>query len=172
MAQYTLDFSSVEEFDPLPAGEFPVVIDHVELKTGKDSGKLYLNWDLIVSDGDFSGRHLFMASGLGDKALWRLKQIFENLGVLEEEMVLEVDDDSGYVMTPELTGLPGVAVVKNEMYQNRIQNRVDDILSPYGNEVEVLPPPVQAPVSKPGGLKPQGVAPRQPVTTRPKPNLK
>lgn len=177
MPQYNLDFSQVEEFEPLPAGEYPVTVDHVEVKIGKESGQPYLNWDLIVSDGDFTGRHLFMASGLGDKSLWRLKAIFDGLGVLEEQMSLEVDDDSGYVISPELAGLPAVAVVRQEVYQNRTQNRVDDLLGSGAYEEEIAPPP--PPAAKPRVNTPPAAAPRvttpptrQPATTRPKLNLK
>lgn len=196
MAQFSIDFSQVEEFEPLPAGEYPVVIDHVEMKLGKDEPhNPYLNFDLVVSDGEFSGRHLFMTGGLTTKSLWRTKALFQNLGVLEDQMELFVDDDSSYLLQPELSGLPAIAVVHNEVYNNRVQNRVDDLISAYEQATPMAPPPpappiqqaapVQQPVAAPVAARPvvpsarpampTGTPPARPPVTnnqRPKLNLK
>lgn len=173
MPQIELDFSNVEEFEALPAGDYPVIVDHVELRVGQQSGNPYLNWDLTVADGEYSGRHLFMSSGLTERSLWRLKKVFENLGIYQDVMSIVTDDDSGYVIEPELSGLAGTAVVKIEMYQNRQQNRVDDLLSSDVTSAPIAPPApaprpaATAPVQKPASLSRPTATPAPAAKTPP-----
>ncbi len=52
-----------EGFEPLPAGTYAVRIDDGELRdsgeNAKHPGSQYVNWDLIVTQGDYEGRHVF-----------------------------------------------------------------------------------------------------------------
>lgn len=130
MARVKIDFSEVESFAAIPEGEYPVVVAEVEVRDGQDYP--YLNWKLEVSEGEFKGRFLWMITSLSPKSLWRLKEVCENLGVEDEEFELEVDEDSNMVLSPEFVGLPGIAPVTIEQYQNKDQNRVDGLLSADG----------------------------------------
>ena len=135
MAYITVNFADVESFEPLPEGEYGVEIDSVEVRENKNGDALYLNWTLVVVDGDFENRRLWMITSLKDTALFRLKSVFENLDVLDdEEMEIEYDDDidpstkeGPRLLYPEVDGIEATAVVKNEMYEGREQNRVNEL---------------------------------------------
>jgi len=165
MPQLQIDFSSVEDFAAIPEGSYAVTVDHVEMKTSNDTGNPYLGWDLIVSDGENAGRHLFMNTGLTEKSLWRLKALLQNLGVLEDQMTFDVDEDSNYVISPELSGLPAIAIVSTSVYKGKLQNNVDDLVSidEGAAPVKLAVAPAKSPMtsSKPGigSPKPQSKAP-------------
>ncbi len=135
MAYFTVNFSDVESFEPIPEGEYGVEIDKVEVRENKAGDGLYLNWELVVVDGDYENRRLWLITSLKDTALFRLKKVFEDLDVLDnEEMEIEYDDDidpspkeGPILLYPEVEGLEATALVKNEMYDGREQNRVREI---------------------------------------------
>lgn len=137
MGSMTINFADVDSFEPLPEGDYDVEVDKVEVRRNKANDGDYLNWELIVLDGEYENRRLWMISSLKPNALFRLKDTFLALEVIEEdeELELEWDDDvevsnSGgpLLIYPELEGLEAVAVVTNEMYENRERNRVNELL--------------------------------------------
>lgn len=140
MAGIKINFAEVESsFEPLPEGVYDVIIEHVEVRESKSSDNDYLNWELTVQDEEFAGRKLWTITSLGEKALWKLKDTFLALGVIEEDDELDVEweDDVDItpkegprVTSPELEGLAAVAVVYNEMYEGKEQNRIRELRDP------------------------------------------
>lgn len=133
MARINVDFSEVEEFDNIPKGDYPVVIEKVEIRDSQTSQHQYLNWTLVVSEGEYKDRKLWLVTSFSPKALFRMKQVFDNLAIFGEgeEVDIDFDDESGLVTSPELAGLPAIAVVKIEKdrQSNTDRNRVDTLLS-------------------------------------------
>lgn len=137
MPYHTINFSDVDSFEPLPGGEwYGVEVDKVEVRENKDGDALYLNWELVVIDGDYENRRLWMITSLKDTALFRLKQVFDQLDVMDDDGQIEIeyDDDvdpsskSGpRLLYPEVEGLEASVFVKNEMYDGREQNRVTEM---------------------------------------------
>lgn len=137
MGSMKINFAEVEgSFDPLPVGPQEVLVEKVEVRESKSSEHNYLNWELVVQDGEFEDRRLWMITSLSPKALFRLKDVFVALQVIEEDDELEIewDDDveitptAGPLVTnPELSGITGVAIIKNEVYEGKERNRVDDL---------------------------------------------
>lgn len=136
MPYYKVNFSDVESFEPVPEDEYGIEIDKVEVRQNKAGDGLYLNWELTIVDGDYENRKLWLITSLKDTALFRLKAIFEGLGVIDqdEDIELEYDDDiepttkeGPRLLEPDLEGLEAIAVVNNEMYEGRPQNRVKDL---------------------------------------------
>lgn len=137
MPYHTINFSDVDSFEPLPGGEwYGVEIDKVEVRENKDGDALYLNWELVVIDGDYENRRLWMITSLKDTALFRLKSVLDSLDVMDDEYEIEIeyDDDidpstkSGpRLLYPEVEGLEASVFVKNEMYDGREQNRVTEM---------------------------------------------
>jgi hypothetical protein len=133
MAYTTVNFSDVEDFEALPQGEYGVEVDKVEVRMNKAGDGEYLNWELVVLDGDYENRRLWMITSLKPTALFRLKQVFEDLDVLEgDEMELEYDDDQEItnssgprLLYPDVEGMEATAYVKNEMYDGKERNRVE-----------------------------------------------
>jgi hypothetical protein len=138
MAGIKIDFSEVESsFEPIPEGRYECIVETVEVRESKSSDNDYLNWEMKVTEGEHADRRLWMITSLSEKALFRLKDTFLALGVIEEddEVDIEWDDDvditpqEGPVLTnPEVIGLACVAVVHNEVYEGRERNKVDELL--------------------------------------------
>ena len=136
MPFFKVNFSDVESFEPLPEGEYGVEVDKIEVRMNKAGDGKYLNWELVVIDGDYENRRLWLITSLKETALFRLKAIFEGLQVIQggEDLELEYDNDvepstkeGPRLVDPDLEGLECVAVVNNEMYEGREQNRVQDL---------------------------------------------
>lgn len=133
-----VNFAEVESsFEPLPEGRYECIVETVEVRESKSSDNDYLNWEMKVTDGEFEDRRLWMITSLSERALFRLKDTFLALGVIEEddEIDIEWDDDTditpqeGPVLTnPEVIGLACIAVVTNEVYEGKERNRVNEIL--------------------------------------------
>jgi hypothetical protein len=156
MGTITIDFSAVPDFQPLPSGDYAVVIDHVEVRQGQTSGQPYLNFDLVVAEGEYEGRHLFTTSSLKENSLWRLKALLDSFSLMPEDgqISIETDEDSGYVLSPEFSGQPGIAAVVLTTYQGRKSNEVSDLRGYEQTPVEqVKAPAVKSPspiASRPG----------------------
>lgn len=136
MPRVTVDFSEVQDFEALPAGEYPVVIDKATFREPQEEGKFpYINLALKVTEGEHEGRMFWMILSFSPKAIWRMKQVFDNLGIIDEDDELDVDYEEGadgeYIVTsPELAGLPAIAAVTQRPYENRMQNQVDALIAP------------------------------------------
>ncbi len=140
MGGLKVNFAEVESgsFDPVPEGRYDVIIDRVEVRESKSSDHNYLNWELKIADGEYEDRLLWMITSLSPRALFRLKDVFMALGVIdgeEEDFDLDWEDDvdvtpkEGPLLTsPDVEGMAAVAVVTNEVYDNKERNRVDDLL--------------------------------------------
>lgn len=129
MAKINVDFSEVQSFEPLPEGFYRCRVEEVTVKDNNAGDGQYLNWMLeVVEEGEYQGRKLWFITSLKHKALWKLKETFENLGIEGEAMDLETDDDTGLVVSPELVDLVCTAEVENEVYQGKVKNRVQNLL--------------------------------------------
>jgi len=130
VARVTVDFSDVQEFEPLGKGEYPVVVSKVEFREPQTEDKYpYLNWELDVTDSENKGRKLWFITSLAPRALFRMKEVFENLGLPSDAVNIDYDEESMLVTEPELVGLPAIAVVSVRMYEGRSQDSVDTLLS-------------------------------------------
>lgn len=140
MSRLKLDFSEIESFEAMDKGEYLCVVDEVEHRDSDTYGKEYdsLEWRLTVTeDGPYKGRKLWFYTSFSPKALWRMKQVFENLGFADNEIDVEVDEDTNLIIEPQLTGMPVMAVVVQGSYEGRVTNSVDTLLSPDDQPVKV-----------------------------------
>lgn len=130
MARTTVDFSDAQSFEALERGEYHALIEKVEYREATEEGKYdYLNVELTITEPGFEGRKLWFIWSLSPKALWRMKQSFENLGLPSDVIEIDYDDDTMLVTEPELVGLPLIAVVTQRTYQGQVQNNVDTVLA-------------------------------------------
>lgn len=132
MPRITVDFSDVEDFEALPKGDYQAVIAKAEYRDFPEEPDRhpYINLEMDVSDGEAKGRKLWSILSFSPKALWRMKQVFENLGIYMDELDIDVDEDTNAVLSPELVGLPVICSVSRRVYEGREQNQVDAITSP------------------------------------------
>lgn len=144
MGSMQINFAEVEGgFDAIPKGLYPVTIEKVEVRESKSSDNDYLNWEMVINEGDHEGRRLWQITSLSEKALFRLKDQFAELDVMpdDEMMDLEWDEDieitpsSGpLLLNPDVSGLSAMAVVTIDMYEGKEVNRVDELRSPSARE--------------------------------------
>jgi hypothetical protein len=141
----TVDFSEVEDFEALPKDDYPAVIVKAIYREPQDQDKFpYINLEMDVTgpgekgtfEGDPKGRKLWSILSLSPKALWRTKQVFENLDLYADEVDIDVEEGENgemLVVDPPLVGVPVIASVSQREYEGRMQNQVDAITSPNGS---------------------------------------
>lgn len=129
MPKVTVDFSQVEEFEPLDKGEYSAVIAKVTyVEAASDDKYDYLNAEFDITEPGSENRKVWKVWSLSPKALWRMKQDFENLGLPVDEIEIDYDEDTMEITEPELAGMPCTLVIKQRPYEGRIQNEVEAII--------------------------------------------
>lgn len=114
-----LDFSSVPSREPLEEGVYRLQISAAEEKTSSTGNPmLTLTYDVLEVEG---GRKLWDNYVLIDKALWKLKELFDALGIDTSEIV-EMD-------VTELIGMEVTAKVVQETYNGDVVNRIKKIMA-------------------------------------------
>lgn len=128
MARVTVDFSDIQEFEPLEKGEYSGTITNATYVESSDPEKYaYLNIQVTVDEPGFENRNVWIIWSLSPKALFRMKSDLEALGIVDEdaEIEIEYDEDSEppTITQPEIIGLPCVVVMdKPRTYEGRLQN--------------------------------------------------
>lgn len=137
MPKVPVDFSQVEEFEPLEKGEYACMIEEIVYVEQQQEDKYdYLNVTLTVTEeGEYANRKLWKVWSLSPKALFRMKQDLENLGVDVDELEIDYDEDSMQVLEPELAGFPCIATVTQRLYNGNLTNQVDVLRSIDGDAV-------------------------------------
>lgn len=112
-----LDFSSVPSREPLEEGIYNLTIAKVEeANSSTGNPMLKVEYDVNGVDGN---RKLWDNYVLIDKCMWKLKELFDALGIDTSEIV-EMD-------VTELVGMQVNAKVIQETYNGDIVNRVKKI---------------------------------------------
>lgn len=113
-----LDFSSVPSREPLDEGVFHLRIAKVEETTSSTGNPmLKVEYDVMDVDGN---RKLWDNYVLIDKCLWKVKELFDAIGVDTSELV-EMD-------VTELVGMEVNAKVIQETYNGDIVNRIKKVM--------------------------------------------
>ena len=113
-----LDFSSVPSREPLEEGVYHLQIAKVE-ETNSSTGNpmLKVEYNVLGVEGN---RKLWDNYVLIDKCLWKVKELFDALGI-DTSALVEMDVN-------ELVGLEVQAKVIQETYNGDIMNRVKKVL--------------------------------------------
>ena len=113
-----LDFSSVPSREPLEEGVYHLQIAKVE-ETNSSTGNpmLKIEYDVLGVEGN---RKLWDNYVLIDKCLWKVKELFDALGI-DTSALVEMDVD-------ELVGMEVQAKVIQETYNGDIMNRVKKVM--------------------------------------------
>ena len=112
-----LDFSSVPSREPLDEGIYSLTISKAE-ETTSSTGNHMLKLEFDVNDVD-GNRKLWDNYVLIDKCMWKLKELFDALGIDTSEVV-EID-------VSELVGMQVNAKVIQETYNGDVVNRIKKI---------------------------------------------
>lgn len=131
MPKVNVDFSEVQEFEALEKGEYSAIIAKLTyVEPASDDKYPYLNVEFDITEPGVDNRKVWKVWSLSPKALWRMKQDLENLGLdTEEGMDIDYDEDTMEVTEPEVVGMPCVLVIEQRPYEGRIQNDVKTVLS-------------------------------------------
>lgn len=113
-----LDFSSVPSREPLDEGVYDLTIAKIE-ETTSSTGNPMLKVEYDVN-GVEGNRKLWDNYVLIDKCLWKVKELFDALGVDTSELV-EMD-------VSELLGMQVEAKVIQETYNGDIVNRIKKVM--------------------------------------------
>ena len=113
-----LDFSSVPSREPLEEGVYHLQIAKVE-ETNSSTGNPMLKVEYNVLEVEGS-RKLWDNYVLIDKCLWKVKELFDALGIDTSELV-EMD-------VTEMVGLEVQAKVIQETYNGDIMNRIKKVM--------------------------------------------
>ena len=112
-----LDFSNVPSREPLDEGIYSLTIAKAEETTSSNGNPmLKIEFDVNGVDGN---RKLWDNYVLIDKCMWKVKELFDALGI-DTEHVVEMD-------VTELTGLQVNAKVIQEEYNGDTVNRIKKI---------------------------------------------
>lgn len=112
-----LDFSSVPSREPLEEGVYSLSIAEVtEKQSSTGNPMLAITYDVTGQEG----RKLFDNYVLIDKCLWKVKELFDALGVDTSEIV-DIDPQ-------ELVGMEVQAKVIQEEYNGDTVNRIKKVM--------------------------------------------
>ena len=113
-----LDFSSVPSREPLEEGVYHLQIAKVEETTSSTGNPmLKIEYDVLGVEGN---RKLWDNYVLIDKCLWKVKELFDAVGI-DTSALVEMD-------VTELVGLEVQAKVIQETYNGDIMNRVKRVM--------------------------------------------
>ena len=113
-----LDFSSIPSREPLEEGVYTLRIAKVEETTSSTGNPmLKVEFNVLGVDGN---RKLWDNYVLIDKCLWKVKELFDALGI-DTSALVEMDVN-------ELVGMEVQAKVIQETYNGDIMNRVKKVL--------------------------------------------
>lgn len=124
--QYQLDFSNVEDFDLIPEGKYNAVVEEVTMEENKAGDGHNLVW-LWSVDVDGVHRKLRMWTSLKPNALWRLKAILKTLNLYQDAINIEVDEDTNFVIEPDLVGVPAVVQITTSKVNGSDRSSIADV---------------------------------------------
>lgn len=64
-------------FEPIPAGEYDLIIQQIEIREGQDSGEPYFNIELRVTDPDDALDNKPIWENISPSVNWRVNQLLE-----------------------------------------------------------------------------------------------
>lgn len=91
MAKVRVDMSKADGRAPI--GDYICLVTKVELKNSKSSGKPCLYWTLKIGIGEHKGDTIMHNTSLVPKALFKLRETLEAMGIKVPKSTIEIDTD-------------------------------------------------------------------------------
>lgn len=120
MTRITFPEDDGPQFELLPEGIYQAQIWAIDERLGEKSQQPYMAFDFRI---DESPRHLFDNFSLQPQALWRLKRLFEILG-LPSKGTLDIDWDH------EVVGLRVQLVVEHKESRGKMRESIVEYRNP------------------------------------------
>lgn len=121
MPKFKVNFSDVENFEPLPAAVYPVTV--VDYEENEGPAGVYFAFTLEVTEGEYANRKLWTNLSMSPKAAWKLQEALIAFGHDPEELTDEYEFDPD-----DYLGAECLAVVGQDKYEGRIKNVVESLL--------------------------------------------
>lgn len=134
MPKVTVDFSEVQDIEPLEKGEYEATIEKATfVEPVSDDKYPYINVELTLVEAQGGASKCWIIWSLSPRALFRMKQDFENLELPADAIDIDYDEDTMLVTEPELAGMPVIVVCdKPRVYEGRPQSNPVALLSRDG----------------------------------------
>jgi hypothetical protein len=127
-----VNFSDVQDYEPLPEDTYDVVVTGVTEKQGPSAP--YLWWELTVVGGQFDGRKLFHMTSLSKAALFGLKRTLIAFGVSSEAV------RAGYDFEPtDFINVKCAAKTTIEEYNGQMRNKTVLVRSAETKPIDEAP---------------------------------
>lgn len=145
MPNFSLNLADVSESIKIDPGKYAAMVGKVELVESSDKTSHNLRWGFQLTGHKYEGVKLTMFTSLKPTALWRLKGVLRNLGfVVDGTINFEVDEDTGILVDPPVSGLPCLLVIKDDTYNGQIRSVVDDVLPMSDGDLETVSAPAKS----------------------------
>jgi hypothetical protein len=134
------------QFEPIPAGEYDMIIQNVEVRRGKESGDQYFAFEFRTSDPDGEYDNKVVWENISPKAAWRMTQLIEAVeGPLDAEEGDEVGFNVFDLFGAKITARVGLEEVERGSRKGEMRNNISRFI-PLGGELEEeIAPPKKAP---------------------------
>jgi len=137
-----LNDMKVQEFEPLPAGQYTLKVSKLPEVRESKKGSQYVNWAFEVAEGEYQGRNVFHITSLKDAEVMQYR-----LGLYHLLEVLGAPFDGDEFEAGDTVGLKLLADVGQEFYDpnsNRTVKSPDEASDPdkvrINNRIEQIYP--------------------------------
>lgn len=102
-------------------GSYPAQVTKAEIKDTKAGDSEYVNWEFTITEGEFAGKLVWLATSLKESAMWRIVSLLNALGVdlakVEKAENFELDSAIGKGIT---------LLIGEEEYNSKMKPKVVD----------------------------------------------
>ena len=123
---FTFVPQSFTEYPPVSPGEYAAVLHSATPKQGAKGTYLALRFSIT---GDELKRQVWMNASLSDNSLWRIAQLTETLGIELSGSEFKNRKEFENELIGQLENRPCRVVVSNEVYEDVVRDRVDEVKS-------------------------------------------
>ncbi len=140
-----VDLSGVETFDSLPLGKYYGSVDKIEYREPTEEGKFaQIQATYMVIEGELVGRKQSEFISMSPKAAFRLKRWLNRFGIDDEQVALDIDEDSQMMIDPDLVGINLIFEVyidpKLYLGEKQVRTRLIEVTDDAMEEEEEPPP--------------------------------
>lgn len=125
MPTFVVDFTNVEDYEPLPVDLYEIEVKEVQLKNSRNKNEPMLSIKVEVIAGDYEGRSIYTNLMLAGRGLGITKQAFTALQIPAGE--LDVDDLVGATATVRL--IQNIYKIEDGG-DGRVRNRISTWIDP------------------------------------------
>lgn len=124
-------------FEPVPNGNYNVVVDELEFGHSQASGNPMWTWRLEIEDGEYQGRKLFYHTVFNENGMPRVKRALMSLSDDEgygQELLGETFNPDDVAAEGRLVGARCALKVGQRRYEGRMTNNVRDMMPVQASE--------------------------------------